>query len=199
MEPPDPFTAGVKLLSFSWCTPHIDSSTCEEYNYDSSDFFPHLWSPVYMFFAPLNSQKYIHLYNVRSMHYSNISLYANVDRLFLLTQSAHILHWHYQLPEAELLLCFSLHIAPMHKHQGHQMHSQPQFPTPIADVFPVDLNADVSLVIVPSETPATRAVFVTKTPVISAPTMNLLSEILSSFFRHATVHSWMLNACNYVM
>lgn len=46
---------------------------------------------------------------------------------------------------------------------------RPQFPTLFADVFPIDLNAAVTLV-----TLASRAVFVTEAPAIHAPTMNFL-------------------------
>lgn len=81
----------------------------------------------------------------------------------------------------------------MHKHHGHPTctfdHFQRQFPTPFTDVFPIDLNTDVTLFTVPIETLTRGAVFVTEVAAIHAPIVKV--NWACSAFLYATEHDRM--------
>lgn len=87
----------------------------------------------------------------------------------------HILHRHSQSPE--LLFCCSLHIALLHENHVRNVYREPQFSTLFYDVFPEDLNADV-------------------TQSFSSCNFDPKSESfgLLSIVIHATEHDWMLTA-----
>ena len=103
--------------------------------------------------------------------YYNIPLCVTVDWLILPTQSGHVLQWHSQSPEEELLFCVSKHFTLM---QGHHFHHVDHNDTLLTDIFHIDLNADVTLVTFPMET-----VLVTEPP--SIRTMKRQSKSLRSY------------------
>lgn len=71
-------------------------------------------------------------------------LYAADDRLFLLINSDHVLHWLFQSPEEELLLWLSLHITHSQASFSSNVGCQLQFLTIFTDVFPIDINVYVT-------------------------------------------------------
>ena len=80
----------------------------------------------------------------------------------------------------------------MHDHHGYQMCFQSRFWTMFAEVFIIDLNADVPVDTIPIKTPICWAVFVTAAPAIHAPTMNpsfKVSYIFSSSLLDPTSES----------
>ena len=149
-EPLDPFTVGVQHHIIIW--PTSLTSACGLSTADLSN---------------------VHLYlewGVNAVQYYNIHLFISVKGQLLLTQAGHVLRWHSQSPEEELLLCFSLNITVMHKHHSHQMWAVDH------RVSPIDLNADVPLVPAPIETQASWSVFMSEAPDICALTMDRQSH-----------------------
>lgn len=80
----------------------------------------------------------------------SVYVMANIISLYMLLsvdcfcwKSDHILHWHSQLL-VQLLFCFPLHVTLLHKLYVHLMCTTDSSP----DVFSIDLNTDVILVIV---------------------------------------------------
>ena len=61
------------------------------------------------------------------------------------------------------------------------MRRRPQFPTLFTDVFPIDVKVDVTLIIVPIETLASSAVFVTKALCPNNKPFFKVTQIFSSF------------------
>lgn len=112
--------------AFSLCSPDAHHKLVKNMEKDdSSDHIPFFSISLNIsacgFFTAPNSLQYGVQLCTATLLYSDIPLYVTVIGLIWLTQSDHVLHWHSQSPEEELLSRFSSDIALMHEHHGHQM------------------------------------------------------------------------------
>jgi len=98
-------------------------STVKNNSSDHVICFLNVFTSVPVVFAPQVSQKCIHLCNEVFMHCNPAikSLRVIVNKLFLLTQSDLVLHWHSQSPGEKLLVSSSLYSRLMHGHFDHRM------------------------------------------------------------------------------